>query len=117
MILTKNYSEKHDGTRAVTFRILTATQFLKQSLFIWLMQYTLKVVERWQRQLQHLTNEHKLVVMQQRIDKYLDQGYGQCLLKNPKIANLVQESLLKYDGDRYKLFAWCVMPNHEHSLC
>ena len=74
------------------------------------------VVERWQRQLQHLTDEHKLVIMQQRIDKYLDQGYGECLLKIPSIANLVQESLLRYDRDRYKLFAWCVMPNHEHSL-
>jgi REP element-mobilizing transposase RayT len=76
----------------------------------------LKVVERWQRQLNHLTDEHKLVIMQQRIDKYLDQGHGDCLLKIPSIADLVQESLLKYDGDRYKLFAWCVMPNHEHSF-
>ena len=76
----------------------------------------LKVVERWQRQLQHLTDEHKLIIMQQRIEKYLDQGYGECLLKISSIANLIQESLLKYDGDRYKLFAWCVMPNHEHSL-
>ena len=76
----------------------------------------LKVVERWQRQLQHLTDEHKLVIMQQRIDRYLDQGYGECWLKDPTIANLVQDSLLKYDGERYKLFGWCVMPNHEHSL-
>ena len=36
----------------------------------------LKVIERWQRQLQHLTDEHKLVIMQQRLEKYLDQGYG-----------------------------------------
>ena len=28
----------------------------------------------------------------------------------------MQDSLLKYDDVRYTLFAWCVMPNHEHSL-
>jgi REP element-mobilizing transposase RayT len=76
----------------------------------------LTVIERWQRQLQHLNDEHKLAVMQQRIDKYLDQGYGECFLKDSRIAKLVQDSLLKFDGDRYHLFAWCVMPNHEHSL-
>jgi REP element-mobilizing transposase RayT len=74
------------------------------------------VVERWQRQLRDLNDEHKLVIMQQRIEKYLDQGYGACYLKEPAIAKLVQDSLLKYDGDRYRLFAWCVMPNHEHAL-
>jgi REP element-mobilizing transposase RayT len=54
--------------------------------------------------------------MQQRIDRYLDQGYGNSFLRDPRIAKLVQDSMLKYDGVRYHLFAWCVMPNHEHSL-
>jgi REP element-mobilizing transposase RayT len=75
-----------------------------------------KVIERWQRQLRELSDEHQLVIMQQRIEKYLDQGYGACYLKDSAIAKLVQDSLLKYDDDRYRLFAWCVMPNHEHAL-
>jgi hypothetical protein len=75
-----------------------------------------KVIERWERQLNDLTDEHKLAVMQQRIEKYLDQGYGECFMKDPTVAKLVQDSLLKYDGVRYNLFAWCVMPNHEHSM-
>jgi REP element-mobilizing transposase RayT len=76
----------------------------------------LKVIERWQSELKDLNDEHKLVLMQQRIDRYLDQGYGECLLKLATIAKLVQDSLLNYDNVRYQLFAWCVMPNHEHSL-
>ena len=32
------------------------------------------------------------------------------------VANLVQESLLKFDGIRYNLFSWVIMPNHSHSL-
>jgi len=75
-----------------------------------------KVIKRWERLLKDLTDQHKLVVMQQRIEKYLDQGYGKCFLKDPMIAKLVQDSLLKFDGDRYNLFAWCVMPNHEHAM-
>src|SRR5436190_44743 len=75
-----------------------------------------RVIERWERQLKDLTDQHKLVVMQQRIEKYLDQGYGECFLKDPMVAKLVQDSLLKFEGDRYNLFAWCVMPNHEHAM-
>ena len=29
---------------------------------------------------------------------------------------MVQQSLLKYDGLRYNLFSWVVMPNHSHSM-
>jgi len=76
----------------------------------------LKVIERWERQLKDLTDQHKLAVMQQRIEKYLDQGYGECFMNDSSIAKLVQDSLLKFDGERYKLFAWCIMPNHEHSM-
>jgi len=75
-----------------------------------------KVLESWQRQLKDLTVEYKLIVLKQRIERYLDQGYGECLLRDPTIAKVVQDSLLKYDGVRYRLFSWCIMPNHEHSL-
>lgn len=76
----------------------------------------LKVIERWQLELRELTDQRKRLLMQQRIERYLDQGYGECFLKDERIAKLVQDSLLKFDGDRYRLLAWCVMPNHEHSL-
>ena len=29
---------------------------------------------------------------------------------------MVQNSMLKFEGLRYRLFAWVVMPNHVHSL-
>jgi REP element-mobilizing transposase RayT len=51
-----------------------------------------------------------------RIEKYLDQGYGEAFLKIPQVARMVQDSLLKFDSIRYRLFAWVVMPNHVHSL-
>ncbi len=54
--------------------------------------------------------------MQRRIEAYLDQGYGNCYLKDPAIAAMVEESLIDRDDIDYKLSAWVVMPNHTHSL-
>jgi len=51
-----------------------------------------------------------------RIDKYLDAGRGSCLLQDPQAAALVEGALLHFDGDRYRLFAWVIMPNHVHVL-
>ncbi len=47
-------------------------------------------------------------------DRELDGGRGECLLLRPEIAALVQDALQHFDGERYRLLAWCVMPNHVH---
>jgi len=49
-------------------------------------------------------------------EKYLDKGYGQCFLAERGVAEIIRESLKKYDGERYKLHAWVVMANHIHLL-
>jgi len=46
----------------------------------------------------------------------LDAGHGRRDLARPEIAGLVQNALLRFDGERYALIAWCVMPNHVHAL-
>ena len=51
-----------------------------------------------------------------KIEAYLDAGHGECRLRQPEIAALVQENLLHFDGTRYRLLAWVVMPNHVHTL-
>ena len=35
-------------------------------------------------------------------------------MKVPAIEDLVQDALKHFDGTRYSLLAWCVMPNHVH---
>jgi REP element-mobilizing transposase RayT len=47
-------------------------------------------------------------------DRALDSGHGSCLLREPRCASLVEEALLHADAERYRLLAWCVMPNHVH---
>jgi putative transposase len=49
-----------------------------------------------------------------RIDQELDAGLGACWLRRAEIAALVQDALLHFDGERYRLLAWCLMPNHVH---
>jgi putative transposase len=51
-----------------------------------------------------------------RLDELLHAGSGHCWLAHHDIAILVEEALLHFDGQRYQLLAWCVMPNHVHTL-
>ena len=51
-----------------------------------------------------------------RIQNFLDNGYGACFLKDDRLAEIVENALLHFDGERYALHAWCVMPNHVHIL-
>ena len=47
---------------------------------------------------------------------FLDSGYGSCFLRDQRLAEIVEVALLHFDGHRYALHAWCVMPNHVHTL-
>ena len=49
-----------------------------------------------------------------KVERYLDSGYGECLLKRPEIAQIVQGALEFYDNIKYTLHVWCIMPNHLH---
>jgi REP element-mobilizing transposase RayT len=41
---------------------------------------------------------------------------GSPILARPDLAMMVQECLRYFDRQRYLLTAWCVMPNHVHSI-
>ena len=49
-----------------------------------------------------------------RLDQELDTGLGACWLRQSEIASLIEGALLHFDEDRYRLLAWCIMPNHVH---
>jgi putative transposase len=51
-----------------------------------------------------------------RVEAYLNAGHGACYLRDPRIAHLVEDALLYFDGERYRLIAWGIMPNHVHIL-
>ena len=49
-----------------------------------------------------------------KIDEWLDAGSGSCVLKDERAAKIVADALIHFDGERYDLGAWIVMPNHIH---
>jgi len=52
----------------------------------------------------------------QQIDDWLDQGVGACVLRDPQNAEIVHQALRHFDGVRYEVAAFVVMPNHVHAL-
>lgn len=48
------------------------------------------------------------------VESYLDAGNGACWLRQRRIARVVADALHRFDGIRYQLLAWCIMPNHVH---
>ena len=50
------------------------------------------------------------------VEDTLDEGHGACILKIPKIAQIVIDAWKFFDKSRYDLIAYVVMPNHVHVL-
>lgn len=48
--------------------------------------------------------------------RLLDAGYGSCILKIPEIRRIVSDTLRYNDGNKYRLIAYVIMPNHVHVL-
>ena len=46
----------------------------------------------------------------------MDACHGRCLLRRPELAQIVSDSLLHFDGKRYRMGDFIVMPNHVHLL-
>jgi REP-associated tyrosine transposase len=85
-------------TQFVTFRL--ADTFPASVRFEW--EHLWRIEDDHQRQIE--------------LEAYLDRGRGECYLRRPRIAQLVEGALLFFHAQRYQLRAWCVMPNHVHVL-
>jgi REP element-mobilizing transposase RayT len=38
------------------------------------------------------------------------------LARRADVASVVEAALMHFDGERYRLLSWCVMPNHVHAV-
>ncbi|MGV3661399.1 MAG: REP-associated tyrosine transposase [Prosthecobacter sp.] len=97
----RSYLPHYDQARlaqAVTFRLADSLPHSKRA--------------EWEHLLQVLDDGERT----RQIKRYLDQGAGSCLLRRPDCAKVVQDALLYFHTQRYRLIAWCVMPNHVHLL-
>ena len=67
-------------------------------------------------ELRTLPEDHRDSAKRQKIERWLDAGMGCCALRHPEVARYVQNAFLHFHGERYRLHAWCIMPNHVHVL-
>ncbi len=79
-----------------------------------------RIVTQWRVELgmhEHSDPKHPICLeLRRRIALYQDRGVGACYLSRPDIALMVEDALLHFNGQRYRLLAWCIMPNHVHVL-
>jgi REP element-mobilizing transposase RayT len=75
-----------------------------------------KVIAQWKTELSLQPKNEREVELRRRIEKYLDVGHGNCWLRQANVAGIVQDALLHFDEERYRLLSWCIMPNHVHVL-
>ncbi|MGI5925399.1 MAG: transposase [Lentisphaeria bacterium] len=52
----------------------------------------------------------------ERIEYWLDQDCGACLLRQPAVCKLVENALKFFDGQRYVLDEYAIAGNHVHAL-
>jgi REP element-mobilizing transposase RayT len=51
-----------------------------------------------------------------RLERWLDEGSGSCLMRNPEIRKMIEDTLMRDQGTRVHHHAWVIMPNHLHLL-
>jgi putative DNA methylase len=78
------------------------------------------VVEAWKIELAQAQafaqTRLRKVELRKRLLRYEDTGRGACWLRDERVAAMVENALLHFDAERYRLMCWCVMPNHLHAL-
>jgi len=75
-----------------------------------------ETLERMEEELRLLPSDQRNIERHIRVEDWIDAGHGSCVLREPVVAALVQATFLHFDGVRYRVLAWVVMPNHVHVL-
>lgn len=86
----------------------------------WLKQHGIDTsLANWPEQLATLPREQRRdfhETFSRQFMENLDKGLGECVLKQATLSKIVADSLLHFDGDRYYMSDFVVMPNHVHLL-
>jgi REP element-mobilizing transposase RayT len=74
------------------------------------------VVRQCLADLSELPDDEAKIKQRKRLETALDRGHGEALLVRRDAAAIVQAALLHFGGERCRIHAWCIMPNHVHVL-
>jgi len=79
-------------------------------------QDIIKTAQRLKRPLTAAEQKRLDKLFSEKIESYLDAGHGKCWMHRNDVAGAVAGALRHFEGVRYRLVAWCVMPNHVHAI-
>jgi REP element-mobilizing transposase RayT len=96
------------ATYAITFRLIDS---LPREVVIRLLEERERIISTARNASERAALEH---AFSRRFDGYLDAGSGSCILR--EYGQIVADVLTHFDGVRFMLHAWCVMPNHVHVM-
>ncbi len=51
-----------------------------------------------------------------KLERWLDEGSGSCLLKEPANREALSEAMMRFQNERVIHHSWVIMPNHVHLL-
>jgi REP element-mobilizing transposase RayT len=105
---------KEGATYAVTFRLADALPRAAVESWKFERRDIIRTAKQMGRPLTRNEEERLRQLFSEKVDKYLDDGRGKCWMREDRIARVVANALAFFEGARYRLFAWCVMPNHVH---
>ena len=108
--------ELEGGIYFVTFRLDDSVPKTIAEAYRFERENIVKTAQQMQRDLSNHERERLRELYSEQIEGYLDSGKGKCYLKMPVIAEIVKNALVHFDGQRYRLIAWCIMPNHVHVI-
>jgi REP element-mobilizing transposase RayT len=98
----------------VDFRLADAIPMAKLTAWLQEREQIVATARQLGRELSEQEEKRLQYLYSKKVEAYLDAGHGECWLRQPEIASLVIDALRCFDGQRYRLHAWCVMPNHVH---
>jgi putative transposase len=96
------------------------TEEWRQNRFRWLVDHGIQTDQPdWYLELQKLPSAQIADFHQQFTTSWLntlDSGHGACVLKETHVAKIIVDCLHRFDGIRYELLDYVIMPNHLHLL-
>ncbi len=86
----------------------------------WLLKHGISMSEpNWKDRLNELEEHHRKEFHETFSRQYLeslDKGFGKCVLRRAELRQIVADSLLHFDRERYHMGDFILMPNHVHLI-
>src|SRR5882724_4917590 len=87
---SRGYLPHFDGGELAQFITFRLHDSLPQSVLV-----------SWREELKNESSGFAETIMRRRVESYLDQGHGDCYLKDSRVATIVHTALLFHDALKY----------------